>query len=135
MAVSEVHHVCVRVTDLERSLQLYQGVLGLTVATQFTLSERRFALLRTPAGSHVELMEQPGGEAPSENCVHAHFALSCDNIETTIVNARSAGYTIAVEPTVLDLTNEVTGKPWSIQIAFIEGPDGESLELFHDLSA
>jgi lactoylglutathione lyase len=52
LSAGAVHHVAVNVSDLERSLRFYSGVLGLRATLRMDLSGQTFErLLRLPAGT------------------------------------------------------------------------------------
>ena len=55
--VDGLHHVSLRVRDMERSMDLYRGILGLPVKAAFDLNGNRFALLEAGSGRYIELVE------------------------------------------------------------------------------
>ncbi|MGH7167086.1 MAG: VOC family protein [Nitrospiraceae bacterium] len=135
LGVTGLHHVSLRVLDLDRSLALYRDTLGFPVKTAFTLDNLRFAMLETGNSGYIELVEvkravRPGGEEE----VIWHLALRTDDLERSLEAVRKAGYEITVPIRPLDLVNTAAGKPFPIRVAFFRGPDGEDVELLEDRS-
>ncbi|HEU4463509.1 MAG TPA: VOC family protein [Gemmatimonadota bacterium] len=128
-----LHHVSLRVADLERSIAFYRDGLGLTLGSAFELSGRRFALMVAPRGGRVELVESEAGARPSERDVLWHFALETDDAQAALDVAVSAGGEITVPLTALDLIDEVSGRPFRVRLAFVRGPDAEEVELIEEL--
>ena len=134
LGISGLHHVSLSVPDLDKSLAFYRGVMGLRVKTAFTLEGMRFALLEISTGSYLELIEvrkavRPGGMFDD---VMGHLALRTDALEKALDAATRAGCPVLMPIRSLDLTNEVTGKPLPLRVAFFRGPDGEVVELLED---
>jgi glyoxylase I family protein len=133
--IAGVHHIALRVANLERSLALYRDTLGFVLKTAFTLNDRRFALLETGNSGYVELVETKQGVHPGRtDDVVWHFAARTDDIERSLDAVATAGYEITKPVTPLDLIDTTTNQPFSIRIAFFRGPDGEDVELFEDKS-
>ena len=122
------HHIALQVRDMDESLKLYRDVLGMQVVAQFGGPERRVFLLDMGDGSHMELFDPtpdtPAPDAPAANDPVMHFALATTDTPAATEHVRSAGYTITVEPKTVDLG-------WmTVTLAFFDGPNGESIELF-----
>lgn len=133
--IDGMHHVSLRVQDLDKSLAFYRDTLALSVRAAFTLNDQRFVMLELGNRSYLELVEvkrpvMPGGEAE----VIWHFALRTDSLEKAFAAATQAGCEIYLPLQSLDLVNDVTGKPFPVRVAFFRGPDGEIVELLEDLS-
>lgn len=61
-----------------------------------------------------------------QGCIR-HFAFATDHVDEIVEIVRKAGYKVTVEPKDVNMkTNPV----FPIHVAFIEGPLGESIELF-----
>jgi glyoxylase I family protein len=135
IAITGVHHVSLRVANLERSLALYRDTLGFALKTAFTLDERRFALLETGNSAYVELVETKDDvHAARTDDVLWHFAARTDDLEHSLDAVERAGFDVTRPVTQLDLIDTTTNQPFSIRIAFFRGPDGEDVELFEDKS-
>jgi catechol 2,3-dioxygenase-like lactoylglutathione lyase family enzyme len=128
-----LHHVSLRVANLERSIAFYRDGLGLTLGSAFESQGRRFALMVAPRGGRVELVEtQAAARRPTEHDVLWHLALETDDAQAAFDTAVAAGGQVAVPVTALDLVDEVTNRPWRVRIAFVRGPDAEEVELIEE---
>jgi len=122
--IRKVEHIGVQVSDLDRSLDFYQRVLG------FTLHRREkipgigleIALLRV-GDSYVELLKYEDRPVPQGKAPLGHFALQVDDIETVLEALSRNGVKIpgGTPQVVFD---------GQARIFFINGPDGEVVELF-----
>ena len=135
LGIDGMHHVSLRVLDLDKSLAFYRDTLGLSVRAAFTLNDQRFVMLELGNRSYLELVEvkrpvTPGGEAE----VIWHFALRTDALEKAFASATQAGCEIYLPLQSLDLVNDVNGQPFPVRVAFFRGPDGEIVELLEDMS-
>jgi len=79
LSLNGMHHVSLRVRDMERSLAFYCDILGFIPKTSFLLDGLRFAMLETGNDVYIELVEmkqpmQPVGETE----VFWHLALGTD---------------------------------------------------------
>ena len=129
-----LHHVSLRVADLERSIAFYREGLGLTLGSAFELRGRRYALMVAPRGGRVELIEsREVARLPSESDVLWHFALETDDAQAALDAAVAAGGEVTVPLTALDLIDEVAGRPFRVRLAFVRGPDAEEVELIEEL--
>ena len=50
LSLNGMHHVSLRVRDMERSLRFYSDILGFSRKTDFVLDGLRFAMLETGNG-------------------------------------------------------------------------------------
>ncbi len=121
------HHVSLKVKDLERSLEFYEG-LGFTPRYSWGQHPRRTVLMDTGDGNYFEV-SQGGPEESHAEGVYRHLALRVDDCEAAVEVARGAGAEVTVEPRDVTLSSE---PQLSIRIAFFKGPDGELIELFED---
>ncbi len=133
LAINGMHHVSLRVRDMERSLAFYRDILGFSPKTSFLLDGLRFAMLETGNDVYIELVEmrQPV-QSVGETEVFWHLALRTDHLEKSLEAAINAGCEVTVPIRPLDLLNDVTQKPWPMRVAFFRGPDGELIELLED---
>ena len=97
LAINGMHHVSLRVHDMERSLAFYRDILGFSAKTSFLLDGLRFAMLETGNHVYIELVEmkqpmQPVGESE----VFWHLALRTDDLEKSLEAAVSAGCEVTV---------------------------------------
>lgn len=133
LSIAGIHHVSVRVADLERSLALYRDTLGLIVKTAFSINGRRWAMVEAGNSGYIELVE-------TKDAVHTargddvlwHFAVRVSDVEPAIEAVRQAGYAVTRDIKSLDLMDTARQEAFTIRVAFFRGPDGEEIELFED---
>jgi glyoxylase I family protein len=136
LALTGLHHVALRVADLDRSLVLYRDTLGLPVKFAFTLDNRRFALLDVGNAGYVELIEMKQAvRSTTEHDVLWHLALRTDNLDRTLEAVVKGGYTVIRDPADFVVENTVSNQPFPVRVAFFRGPDGEEVELLQERSA
>ena len=120
--ITNLAHVCFRVSDLERSLHFYCDLLGLAPAFEFRNAEgRRFGQYVHLGGRNfVELFDAQLG-APAEGQSYGHICLEVKDIEGTARALRERG----VEVTEIKLGRDQSYQAW------LSDPDGNRIEL-HD---
>jgi catechol 2,3-dioxygenase-like lactoylglutathione lyase family enzyme len=132
-AVYGLHHVSIRVRDLDRSLALYRDVLGLEVRAAFDLHGNRFAMLEAGSGRYLELVETGADPRPgADGDVFWHLALRSRHLESSLEAVRKFGCEITRPVTPLELVNRIGDRPFPVRVAFFRGPDGEDVELIED---
>ena len=129
--IGRLHHVSIQTIDWEKSLAFYGKVLGLPCTSQSRLSNgKRLALFGAPESTRIELASPPPGEpAQSTEAAKpaiAHLAFDVKDVTATLERIRAHGLRVVVEPTEIDTDG------LHATIAFFEGPNGESIELFRD---
>lgn len=123
------HHMALYASDFDKSLAFYQK-LGMTVYTAWGEGDSRIALLDTGDGSMLELFAKPGVDMPGQGRFQ-HLALHVENVEAALSTALAAGATLHMPVTVMDL--DARPRKITIQIAFVNGPDGEVVEFIKQL--
>ena len=123
--VKGIHHISMRTNtpeEFQRVKDFYVNVIGLTVKREWNGA----CMIDTGAG----LLEIMGN---GENLRHpgtvTHFALATDDVDGIIEKVKAAGYTVTRGPVDIALPSD---PPLPARIAFIEGPLGESIELFDE---
>lgn len=125
MAVRKIEHVGIIVSSLERSIEFYEKVVGLTCLDTLlhTNGVIRLAFLAFPGSrdTEVELIEGYTGNVTREGRVH-HVAFNVDNLDEEFARIRSlnAG----------GVDESITTLPNGSRYFFFNGPDGEPLEFF-----
>ena len=117
-----IHHVAVRVTELERSIAFYADLLGLALRTRTTLaSGARIAFLAPPGGGcQLELIAGLHDHHAGDGLVH-HVAFRVDDVASAFARLRDAGVPLLdTEPEVL-----ASGR----RLFSFRGPDGEWLQV------
>jgi catechol 2,3-dioxygenase-like lactoylglutathione lyase family enzyme len=124
--ISGVHHIAVRALDFERSVRFYNETLGLATKNTWTREQGRACLIEITPGSYIEIFEwQPetfSGEPPI-----LHYCLRTDDVDGMVERARSDGYAVTIEPLSHDVETSIG--VMHLRLAYIEGPDGEKIEL------
>jgi catechol 2,3-dioxygenase-like lactoylglutathione lyase family enzyme len=117
------------VQDADRALAFWRDTLGFPVDDVRQLPDGAGAQYRLRCGaSLVKLMvlttpPAPGaGGPPLSLGGFRYVTIFVDNLDEIVESCRAAGYTIAVEPKISPI--------FPNRIAFIEDPDGNSVELF-----
>ena len=120
--IQGIHHVAVRVTDLERSIAFYADLLGFAVRTRTTLaSGARIAFLAHPSGGcELELIAGPDDHHAGDGLVH-HVAFLAADVDAAFARLRDAGATLLEDaPETL-----ASGR----RLFSFRGPDGERLQV------
>lgn len=118
-----VGQYCIYVTDLERSIRFYEDIIGLKVQTRTEIEDVHEAVLAADeGGGRLQLAERYRDGQPIDH----GFALwkiymNVDDCAATHAKAVEAGWTSTMEPQRLER--------WPVTVAFIEDPDGYSIEL------
>ena len=120
-----IHHIAVASGDLDASLRFYREGLGLEEVTRAPLGERTLVFLRL-GDSYIEL-QSPVTASPVHNPPLMHLAVRTPDTDAAVARALAAGGTLQLEPRDLDL--QTTQGPRTVRIAFVAGPDGESIEF------
>jgi catechol 2,3-dioxygenase len=122
-SVSKVGHIVLRVTDLDRALALYSGVLGLREVARRDFGEGPMVFLSSGNSHHDVALVETGSVARGDN-LH-HFALKVgDSLdELTEVERTLVANNVAIHMT---LDHHVS------QGLYISDYDGNLIELYVD---
>lgn len=117
-----IHHVAVRVVDLERSLDFYREHFDLRIASRDTLTNgAHIAFLEHPSGgTQLELIAGLDDHHAGDGLVH-HVAFRVGDVMAAYARLRAAGVTL-IEPAPVTLPNGRT-------LFSCRGPDGERLQV------
>ena len=122
MMVKKLLHTRMRVSDLDRTIAFYTGVLGLKVLERKTSPRgSQLAFLKVPNSDElIELTSFPpsGPVTVQEDLVHLAFEV--DNLESTIASLNAKGVKITDGPTTTSSGS---------RFIFIDAPDGYEIEL------
>ncbi len=122
-----ITHIALKVSDIDRSLAFYTGGLGFRLFRRWENNGAPAALIDL-GGGFLELFGgAPAGEAAPAAGTYPHFALAADDVRKAFDLAISAGAKAKRPPSRLVLASE---PPTPIEIAFVTGPDGETIEFF-----
>ena len=117
-------HTCIRVMDLEKSLEFYKNALGLVETRRKDFPEHKFTLVYlsdVPGGYEVELTYNYNPEVPYDSGNgFSHIAIAHDNIESLREKHSEMGYEVT------DLKGLPGEKP---HYYFVTDPDGYKVEV------
>ena len=142
-SITGFHHIAVIARrDYGKAVAFYADVLKLTRRVEFVVTGRNFSLFDCGGGNYIELVDQTadqqtsdqqtGDHAESKPATLAHLALRTNDVDGMIARVRDAGYVVTVEPVSLSLPTHSGPNPFNVRIAFFDGPEGESIELFDE---
>jgi catechol 2,3-dioxygenase-like lactoylglutathione lyase family enzyme len=136
-------HTGITVSNLERSLDFWQNVLGFEFShsahqtgerpeqiTGVKGAELKLAVLKTPSGHKIELLEY---FAPADrqrvnlrpcDVGHVHVALTVDDLDAVLKKIAESGWEAAGEPQTLK-QGPNTGK----RVVYVRDPDGTTIEF------
>ncbi len=122
-------HIALRCKDINKSIQMYKA-LGLTEVVRWGEGEKLIVMLALPNGDRIELFAN-GGDFYSPNGKWQHFAIAVDDVDAAYQAALNAGFKSQVAPKIAPLDSQ----PYktTLNVAFVTGPDDESLEFFKEL--
>lgn len=119
--VKGVHHICMKVEDVDKAVQFYTGVMEYKVRAKWEGG----ALLVSPDGTHLEFF--PIGEDGEKS--YAHVAYNVENVDEVYQKAIAAGCEEMTTPRDVELPSN---PPLPVRIAFYKDPTGNVVELFHE---
>jgi len=125
MKFNGYHHIGLRVSDLEKSLNFYTEGLGGSITFSFPMGDtgKTIYLVDLGGNSIVELIPRGNGK-DEENAHWAHIALATDDTRAAYEIAIKVGATSQNEPADILLGT------MAVCNAFVTGPDGEVIEFF-----
>ena len=119
-------HTMLRVGDLQRSIDFYTQVLGMTLLRRTENPEYKYTLAfvgygSNPAHAEIELTYNWGVDHYELGSAFGHLALGVTDVVAACDKIRAAGGKITREPGPV--------KGGSTVIAFVTDPDGYKIEL------
>ena len=129
---TRILHTMLRISDLDRSQDFYQNILGMKVFSRQTYSEGRFTLVfmgygDTDSEPSIELTYNWAPDAYQQGTRYGHVALEVNDLRALCKHLFEQGVTILREPGPMNYVADETGQ--TDIIAFIEDPDGYKIEL------
>jgi glyoxylase I family protein len=137
-------HTGITVSNLERSLDFWQNVLGFEFSHRAHQSgemaeqiigvkgaELKLAVLKTPGGHKIELLEYVA-PADRKKCIDlrpcdvgsVHVALIIDNLDAILKTIAASGWKAAGEPQTLTV-----GPNAGKRVVYVRDPDGTTIEF------
>lgn len=143
MQVRVLNHIAVTVSNTQRSLDFYVGMLGLEQVEQHQLPmssiDAVFGLtgasgtstrLQVPGQPAIliDLMELSGAEEgtsvqPLGSMGSTHMAFTVDNLDEVVTELKAKGVSFISDPVTFHLTEG------SVTVVFMRDPDGNYVEL------
>jgi lactoylglutathione lyase len=119
-------HTMLRVGDLQRSIDFYTRVLGMTLLRTTDRPDQKYSLAfvgfeSNPAQAEIELTYNYGVERYDTGTAFGHIALQMPDVTAACEAIRAAGGTITREAGPVKGGNTI--------IAFVQDPDGYKIEL------
>ncbi|EKO3828133.1 lactoylglutathione lyase [Vibrio harveyi] len=119
-------HTMIRVADLDKSIEFYTKVLGMSELDRFENTEYRYTLVFVgnadqPDSAMIELTYNWDTDSYDLGNAFGHMALGCEDIYAACNKIKALGGNVAREPGPM--------KGGETHIAFIKDPDGYQIEL------
>ena len=119
------HHIALKSSDFDRSLSFYKA-LGCKIDFEWGSGKEHIAMIEIGGGARLELFAD-GADQYVPNGRWVHFALGVENVQAAYEAALAAGAKTVKAPAIMALPS--TPKKMTLQVAFVEGPDGEVIEF------
>ncbi|MGL5006690.1 MAG: lactoylglutathione lyase [Plesiomonas sp.] len=125
-------HTMLRISDMQRSLDFYTRILGMSLLRISENEEYKYSLAFVgygdeSTGAVIELTYNWGVTQYEMGTAFGHIALGVDDVAATCETIRNAGGSITREAGPV--------KGGSTIIAFVEDPDGYKIELIQNKQA
>ena len=136
-------HTGITVSNLERSLEFWQNVLGFEFShrahqtgerveqiTGVKGAELKLAVVKAPGGHKIELLEylapvdRKNVDLRPSNVGHVHVALVVDDLDAILKKVAASGWKAAGEPQAL-----TTGPNAGKRVVYVRDPDGTTIEF------
>jgi lactoylglutathione lyase len=119
-------HIMLRTTDLQRSIDFYTGILGMTLLRRKDYPEGEFTLAFLGYGdesehSVIELTHNWGTEQYDLGNGYGHIAIEVDDVYQAAERIKAQGGKILRDAGPMNAGTTI--------IAFVEDPDGYPIEL------
>ena len=119
-------HTMLRVGDLQRSIDFYTAVLGMTLLRTTERPEQKYSLAFVGYGSNpeqaeIELTHNHGVDHYEMGTAYGHIALGVTDAYAACEKIRASGGNVTREPGPV--------KGGTTVIAFVTDPDGYKIEL------
>ena len=117
---------CINVSDIDRSVAFWEGVLGIPVQSRTDIPNVKEVVLQAEAGgSRVQLAQHLDRPGPIDmGTAMWKIYVDTDDCQALYDKAIAAGAESVTPPTQLDR--------WPVTVAFVKDPDGYLLELLQN---
>ncbi|HAS61319.1 MAG TPA: lactoylglutathione lyase [Vibrio sp.] len=132
MSNGRILHTMLRVGDLDKSIEFYQDVMGMTLLRKNDNTEYKYTLAflgygDESQGAVIELTYNWGTSEYDLGSAFGHIAIGVDDIYATCDAIKAAGGNITREAGPV--------KGGTTHIAFVKDPDGYMIELIQNSHA
>ncbi|KDO13026.1 lactoylglutathione lyase [Vibrio metoecus] len=132
MSNHRILHTMLRVGDLDKSIEFYTQVMGMTLLRKNENTEYKYTLAflgygDESQGAVIELTYNWGVAEYEKGNAFGHIAIGVDDIYTTCDIIKAAGGIVTREPGPV--------KGGTTHIAFVKDPDGYMIELIQNKQA
>ena len=119
-------HTMLRVGDLQRAIDFYTNVLGMTLQRRSENPEYKYSLAfvgygKNPEHAEIELTHNWGVDSYEMGNAYGHIALGVPDVVTACEKIKASGGNVTREPGPV--------KGGTTVIAFVTDPDGYKIEL------
>ena len=119
-------HTMLRVGHLQRAIDFYTGVMGMTLLRQSENPSQKYSLAflgygRNPEHAEIELTYNHGVESYELGTAYGHIAIGVPDVYAACERIRAGGGAVTREPGPV--------KGGTTVIAFVTDPDGYKIEL------
>jgi lactoylglutathione lyase len=121
--VSILSQYCINVSDLDRAIEFWEGVVGIPVHSRTDIPTAREAVLQSPAGgSRMQLAQQLDQNGPIDmGTAMWKLYVNTDDCAAVYERAMAAGCESVAAPSRLDR--------WPVTVAFVKNFDGYLIEF------
>jgi lactoylglutathione lyase len=121
--VSILSQYCINVTDIEKSIEFWDGVIGIPLQSRTEIPNAKEAILQSPAGgSRMQLAQHLDHEGPIDmGSAMWKLYVDTEDCQGLYDKAIAWGCESVSSPQELDR--------WPVTVAFIKDPDGYLIEL------
>ena len=119
-------HTMLRVGDLQRSIDFYTKVLGMTLLRTTDRPDQKYTLAfvgygKNPEHAELELTYNYGVDKYELGSAYGHIAIAVDDVRKTCATVKEQGGNVTREAGPV--------KGGTTVIAFVQDPDGYKIEL------
>ena len=121
--VSILSQYCINVTDIEKSIEFWDGVIGIPLQSRTEIPNAKEAVLQSPAGgSRMQLAQHLDHEGPIDmGSAMWKLYVNTDDCQALYDKAIAAGCESVSEPARLDR--------WPVTMAYVKDRDGYLIEF------
>ena len=121
--VSILSQYCINVSDLERSIEFWEGVIGIPLVSRTDIPNAKEAILQSPAGgSRMQLAQHFDHEGPIDmGSAMWKLYVNTDDCQALYDKAIAAGAESVMAPSRLER--------WPVTMAYVKDFDGYLIEF------